>query len=72
MNSLVPRRATRRLKITETKYGRTIEAWTYTEDCPSEPTQEELSLRQKIAMGVSLFGWGLLGIAVGNMLFVSI
>ena len=71
MNNLIPHRAARRLKITETKYGRTIEAWVFSEEQP-EQKEEQPSVFHQLWIGVSLFGWGVFGIAVGNLIFMNV
>ena len=62
----------RYLRIREDKNGRTIEAWVV-QNNPAPPVvqQQTKSLRSSLLV-VSMFGWGIIGIALGNFLFYGV
>lgn len=61
------------IRITETRYGRTIEM-RVEDDGPrrleDKKYKKEETLLQRTLMTLSLFGWGFLGVAVGNLIFI--
>ena len=71
---------TRYLKITETRYGRTIECWVHEKDLILEDkTINNKQLKNKTKSDkmsklaiASMCLWGALGVYIGNVLFISI
>tara|TARA_Y100001973_G_scaffold100481_1_gene161671 strand:- start:1876 stop:2100 length:225 start_codon:yes stop_codon:yes gene_type:complete len=64
----------RYLRITEYPNKRVIEAYVIHQNQLPPPVEEEqeIGFVQKTLMLVSLFGWGFLGVFIGNIIFTNV
>lgn len=71
MNSIIanskPKNA-RYIRIVEDNQGRTIEAWVVENEREGKPTKTDKNSFSLIQI-LSLFGWGFLGMAIGDFIF---
>lgn len=74
MNSIItksrPKNA-RYIRIVEDNQGRTIEAWVMENEREDKPTKTDKNSFSMFQF-VSLFGWGFLGMAIGDFIFFGL
>ena len=61
------------IRIREDNMGRTIEAWALIPETkpllPVEPTEKDSKEMPAFILTMSMIGWGMLGIYIGNLIF---